>query len=97
MRRFPRFGPREIGASENSVRETDDCARVPPPADLKIWLKLLFPSSVTETEDAVVEERGIDLRLGPRLVELDVRAAAAEEVAAGGASRVRTSFVRISA
>jgi len=45
---LPLFGPVEIGASENSVRDEDDCASVPFPADLKIWAKSLFPSSVAD-------------------------------------------------
>src|SRR5439155_21768299 len=40
------------------------------------------------TEDAIIKERGVDLRLASRAIQLYVRAAAAEEVAASGASRV---------
>jgi len=40
--------PVEIGANENSVREKDDCATVPLPAELKIWWKTLSPSKVIE-------------------------------------------------
>src|SRR5437870_1541347 len=43
MRRLPPFG-----ASENSVRDVDELATVPPPAEAKTWWKAVSPSGVIE-------------------------------------------------
>src|SRR5205823_2656796 len=80
----PRDGcQRELSPREGRLRESAVARRLEDLVEVAVSVQRHRPA-----EDAIIEEGGVDLRLAPMPVELDVRAAAAEEVTAGGASWV---------
>src|SRR5216684_6860919 len=84
MIRSPRdWRKRELGPRDGRLRESAVARRLEDLVEVAVSVQRHRPA-----EDAIVEERGVDLRLSPGPVQLDMRAAATEEVAAVGASRV---------
>src|SRR5205807_10656982 len=76
-------GERELGAGNARARSRAAAARDEHLAEGRVPVQGLGAA-----EEAVIERRRVDLGLAPGTVELDVRDAAAEEIAAVRATRI---------